>query len=99
VAEIDDLANSGVRRVNAQVFGVKSRETRGHEAAKWREAVSHPSQEDRCQRSRDLANSGVRRVRAQVLGIQSHEDARSEKVITVGSGSQEDRWIRTWDRV
>jgi hypothetical protein len=71
--------------VNAQVFGVKSRETRGREAAKWREAVSRPSKEDRWQRSRDLANSGVRRVRAQVLGIQSHEDARSEKVITVGS--------------
>jgi hypothetical protein len=84
--------------VNAQVFGVKSRETRGREAAKWREAVSRPSKEDRWKRSRDLANSGVRRVRAQVLGIQSHEDARSEKVITVGSGSGKS-WIRTWDRV
>jgi hypothetical protein len=31
-----DLASSGARRVNAQVFGIKSRETRGHEAVKWR---------------------------------------------------------------
>jgi hypothetical protein len=31
VAEIGDLANSGVRRVNTQVFGVRSRETRGAE--------------------------------------------------------------------
>jgi hypothetical protein len=37
--------------VNAQVFGVKSHEMRGHEAAKWREAVSHPYEEDKCQRS------------------------------------------------
>jgi hypothetical protein len=73
-----DLVNSGVRRVNAQVFGVKSRETRGHEATKWREAVSHPFEEDRWKRSRDLANSGVRRVKAQVLGIQNCEGARSE---------------------
>jgi hypothetical protein len=78
VAEIGDLANSGVRRVNAQVFGVKSRETRGHEVAKWREAVSRPSEEDRWKRSRDLANSGVRRVKAQVLGIQSSRGTRSE---------------------
>jgi hypothetical protein len=33
--DLDDLVNSGVCRVNAQVFGVKSRETRGCEAAKW----------------------------------------------------------------
>jgi hypothetical protein len=49
VAEISDLMNLGVRRVNAQVFGVKSRETRGHEATKWQEVVSHPFEEDRCQ--------------------------------------------------
>jgi hypothetical protein len=59
--------------VNAQVFGIKSRETRGHEAAKWREAVDRPSEEDRSQRSRDLVNSGVRRVKSQVLGVQSRE--------------------------
>jgi hypothetical protein len=93
-----DLANLGVRRVNAQVFGVKSRETRGHEEAKWREARSRPSEGDRWRRLRDLTNSGVRRVNAQVLGVQSHEDARSEKVITVGSRSREDHWIRMWDR-
>jgi hypothetical protein len=46
---------------------------------------SHPSEEDRWQRSRDLANSGVRRVSAQVLGTPSHEDARSEK--------KNSRWI------
>jgi hypothetical protein len=39
----EDLANLRVRRVNAQVFGAKSRETRGRKAAKWREAVSRPS--------------------------------------------------------
>jgi hypothetical protein len=57
------------------------------EAMKWREDLSRPSEEDRCQRSSDLANSEVCRFRAQVLGIQSHEDARGEKVIAVGSGS------------
>jgi hypothetical protein len=46
VAEIDDLANSGVRRLKTQVLGVLS-----HEAAKWREDRSHPSKEDRWQRS------------------------------------------------
>jgi hypothetical protein len=61
--------------------------------------VSYPSKEDRWRRSRDLVNSGVHRVRTQVLGIQSHEDMRSEKVITIGSGSREDCWIRTWDHV
>jgi hypothetical protein len=71
-----DLANSGVRRVKAQVLGVQSREARGREAAKWREDRSRPSEEDRWQRSRDLANSGVRRVRAQTLGTPSREDAR-----------------------
>jgi hypothetical protein len=76
VAGIGDVVNSGVRRVNAQVFGVKSHETRGHEAVKWREAMSCPSKEDRCQRSRDLANSGVRRLRGQTLGILSPEAAR-----------------------
>jgi hypothetical protein len=89
-----DLATSEVREVRA-----RSLDVRGHEAVKWRKAVNRPSKEDRWQRSRDLANSGVRRVRAQVLGIRSHEDARSEKVISVGSGSREDRWIRTGDRV
>jgi hypothetical protein len=64
--------------VNAQVFGIKSCKTRGHKAAKWREAMSHPSKEDRWTRLRDLANSRVRRVRAQVLGILSHEVASSE---------------------
>jgi hypothetical protein len=84
--------------VKAQVLGVKSREARVCEAAKWREDQEHPFEEDRWQRSRDLANSGARRVRAQTLGTPSHEDARSEKEIAVGSGSREDRWIRTWDR-
>ena len=65
---------------------------------KWREAVSCPSEEERWRISRDLANSIVRRVRAQVLGIQSHKDARSEKVITIGSGSWDDCWIHTWNR-
>jgi hypothetical protein len=44
VSDIGDLTNSGVHRVNAQVFGVKIHETRGHEEAKWREVVSHPSE-------------------------------------------------------
>jgi hypothetical protein len=50
VSEIGDLANSGVRRANAQVVGVKSRETRGCEVTKWREDRNRPSEEDRCQR-------------------------------------------------
>jgi hypothetical protein len=64
---------------------------------KWREDQEHPSEKDRWRRSKDLANSRARRVRAQVLGIQSHKDARSEKVITIGSGSWDDCWIQTWD--
>jgi hypothetical protein len=68
--------NSGARRVKPKYLALKV--ARGREAAKWREAVSRPSKEDRWKRSRDLANSGVRRVRAQVLGIQSHEVASSE---------------------
>jgi hypothetical protein len=37
VAEIGDLANSGVHRVKAQVLGVRSSEARGREATKERE--------------------------------------------------------------
>jgi hypothetical protein len=82
VEEIGDLVNSGVCRLRAQVLGVLS-----HEAAKWREGGSHPSVEDRCQRSKDLTNSGVRRVRAQTLGTPSHEDVRRERRIAIGSRS------------
>jgi hypothetical protein len=39
VVEIGDLANSGVRRVKAQVLGVRSREARGHEATKERDGL------------------------------------------------------------
>jgi hypothetical protein len=53
---------------------------RGHEKRRSGEKTrSHPSEEDRWQRSRDLANSEVRRVRAQALGTPSREDARSEE--------------------
>jgi hypothetical protein len=76
--------------VNTQVFGVKSRETRGHEAAKWREAVSHPSEKDRWKRSRDLMNLGVRRVKVQVFGITSREVASGERRTVIGSGTPED---------
>jgi hypothetical protein len=79
VSEIGDLTNSGVCRVNTQVFGVKRREMQGHEAAKWREAVSHPSEEDRWQRSKDLVNLEDRRVRTKTLDTLSHEYASSEK--------------------
>jgi hypothetical protein len=57
-----DLANSGVRRVKAQVLGVQSREARGREATKWREDRSHPSEEDRWREiegSRELGSSQV----------------------------------------
>jgi hypothetical protein len=47
----------------------------------------------------DLANSGVHRVRAQTLGIPSREDARSKKVNNHWIWIEENRWIRTWDRV
>jgi hypothetical protein len=46
-----------------------------------------------------IVNLGVRRVKVQVLGIASRKDASGERRITVGFGSQEDRWIRAWDRV
>jgi hypothetical protein len=55
--EIRDLANSGVRRVKAQVLGVQSRE-----ATKERGDCSHPSKEDRWREineSRKLGNSQV----------------------------------------
>jgi hypothetical protein len=41
--------------------------------AKSQENCSHPSEEDRWQRSRDLMNSEVHKVRAQSLGAPSHE--------------------------
>jgi hypothetical protein len=41
--------------------------------AKSRENRSHPSEEDRWQRSRDLMKSEVRKVRAQRLGAPSRE--------------------------
>jgi hypothetical protein len=41
--------------------------------AKSRENCSHPSEEDRWQRSRDLMNSKVHKVRAQSLGAPSRE--------------------------
>jgi hypothetical protein len=47
----------------------------------------------------DLANSGVRRVKAQTLGVSSREDARSEKVTSRWIWIEENRWIRTWDRI
>jgi hypothetical protein len=50
-----------------------------HEKRSGKKTKSHPSEDDRWQRSRDLANSKVRRVRTQTLGTLSHEGARSEK--------------------
>ena len=55
-----DLANSGVRKIKAQVLGVQSREARGREATKWREDQDHPSGKDvwqRSERSRELGGS------------------------------------------
>jgi hypothetical protein len=69
-----DLANSGVRRIKAQVLGVQSREARGE--VKWREIYSRPSGGTGGERSRDLVNSGVRRLRVQTLGTPSREVAR-----------------------
>ena len=61
---------------------------------------SGPSiEEDTCQRLRDLANSEVRKVKAQTFGIPSREDTRSEKVNNRWIWIEENRWIRTWDRV
>jgi hypothetical protein len=51
--------------------------------ANWREDRSHPSVEDRWQRSRDLANSGVCRTKAQALGVPSHEQRSGERIGTV----------------
>jgi hypothetical protein len=49
-------------------------------------------------RSKDLANSEVRRVKAQAFGTQVTRTRGARRRIAVGSGSWEDRWIRTWDR-
>jgi hypothetical protein len=75
---VDRWHLSGARRVNPQVFGVKSRETRGHEATKWREDQERPFEKDRWRRSKDLANSGARRVRAKhwVLRVTRTRGAR-----------------------
>jgi hypothetical protein len=71
-----DLANSGVRRVKAQVlvFKVARREYAKREVARGSGAVH--LRRTGGERSKDLANSGARRVRAQILGTPSHEDAR-----------------------
>jgi hypothetical protein len=57
--------------------------------------VSHPSEENRWQRSRDLMNSEVRRIKAQVLSVQSCE-ARGHGVAKEREdcrrSSEEDRW-------
>jgi hypothetical protein len=45
-----------------------------------RENRSHPSKEDRWQRSRDLTNLEVRKVRAQELGAPSHEWQSRENI-------------------
>jgi hypothetical protein len=47
---------------------------------KSRENRSHPSEEDRWQRSMDLVNLEVRKVRAQRLGALSHEKKNSEEL-------------------
>jgi hypothetical protein len=55
-----DLANSGVRRVKAQVLGIQSREARGREAAKERErsrAVHLRGQVAEIERSHELGSS------------------------------------------
>jgi hypothetical protein len=67
--------------VKAQVLGTPS-----HEAAKWREARSRPSEEDRCQRSKRSHELGSSQGESPSIGTQSHEDARSEK--------EDNRWIQ-----
>jgi hypothetical protein len=47
VAEINDLVNSGVRRIKAPILGVQIREARGRKAMKERGDHNHPSEEDR----------------------------------------------------
>jgi hypothetical protein len=89
-----DLANSGVRRVKAQVLGVQSREARGREATKEREDHSHPSEEDRWReivRSRELGSSQVENPNIGYSKSRGREVARegqpldSEHRRTVGS--------------
>jgi hypothetical protein len=64
--------------------GLKHQRTEGEvlQLCEWRSGEktrSHPSEEDRWQRSEDLVNSEVHRVRDQTLGAPSREDVRSEK--------------------
>jgi hypothetical protein len=51
--------------------------------ANWREYRSHPSTDDRWQRSRDLANSGVHRTKAQALGVAIQERRSGERIETI----------------
>jgi hypothetical protein len=98
VSEIERSHGLGACRVNAQVFGIKSCETRGHEAVKWRggcESSIWRRQVAEIGKSRELRVCGLR---AQGLGAQSHEDASSERRTAIGSWSQEDHWIHTWGR-
>jgi hypothetical protein len=69
-----DFPYRGLRHHRTEGEVLQLRERRSGEKTR-----SHPSEEDKWQRSKDLANSEVHRVRAQTLGAPSHEDARSEK--------------------
>ena len=66
---------------------------------KPREDQSRPSEEERLQRSRDLVNTEVRRVSDQAFGTPSRETQGTRKKVAVGSSSQENCRIYTYDRV
>jgi hypothetical protein len=89
---IDCTRNAQAQRGRLPTSGTRASEVgrRSHSTsrvAKWREDWSHPSEKDRCRRSRDLVNSEVCRVNAQTFGTPSREGARSEKRTVIGSGS------------
>jgi hypothetical protein len=88
-----DLVNSGVRRVKAQVLGVKVARREDARRRRSEKIVAVHLRRTGGERSTDLANSGVRRLRVRTLGTPSREVARWREKDTVGSRTQEDRWI------
>jgi hypothetical protein len=72
-----DLANSGVRRIKAQVLGVQSREARGREAAKWREDQDRPSGKDAWQRSERSRELGGSQDKGPSIGCSKSRGART----------------------
>jgi hypothetical protein len=63
--------------VNAQVIGVKIRETRGREGAKWREDQDRPSGKDAWQRSERSHELGGSQDKGPSIGCSKLRGART----------------------